>query len=101
MQKYIGLLDYTEKEMQQMNEMAERRKIGQQITEARDGELHEIYYTLGSHDAIIIASFPDADAVSQTTFVHGQELGGELQVFPAYTGEEFDELVEHLDETPE
>jgi len=100
MQKYVGLLDYSDREMQRMGQMAERRRLGKQMVESVGGRLHDIYYTLGTYDAIIIAELPDPEASALVSFKHDQELGGELETVAAYTGEEFDKMVEHLDETP-
>lgn len=101
MQRFIGMINLSGNELQQMNRAAERRELGEQAVEAVGGELEAIYYTLGEPDIIAVGQFPDADAASKAAFRYNQEVEGEIEVVPAYTGEEFDELVEHLDETPE
>lgn len=100
MQTFIGLLNYTDQEMQKMNRMAENQDLVEDMIESEGGELHQIYYHLGPHDIIIVAEYPDARAAARTAFVHNQEMGGELEMVPAFASAEFDELVEELDETP-
>lgn len=101
MQKFIGLLNYDEREMERMNKRAEQRDLGEQLAESLGGKLTEAYYTLGSTDVVIFGEFPDADTAAQAAFAHDKEIGGELEMIAAYTAEEFDELVEALDQTPE
>lgn len=101
MQKFIGMIDYGDDELQQMNQFAEHREMGREMVEDHGGEVIDVYYTLGEPDVIVIAEFPDAEAMTQATYRIFQDIEGDVEVVPGYTGEEFDDLVEEYDDTPE
>jgi uncharacterized protein with GYD domain len=103
MQKYLVQVDLSGNELQEMNQAAERevRDMAREIVESVGGSILSVYYSLGEPDIVVIVEMPDAEAVAQAAFAYNQKVEGELDVSPAFTAEEFDEIVEHLDQTPE
>lgn len=100
MPKFVGFHNYEENEMEKMNQMAEQDELTKQTVESAGGELLHLRYTIGEHDVVFVAEFPNDEAAAEAAFAYSKEFGGEIELVPAFTGEEFDEVVEHLDETP-
>jgi uncharacterized protein with GYD domain len=76
MPTYVSLTNWTEQGIKNYKDTLDRAQTAQDAIAAAGGSLRDIYYTIGPHDIVVIADFPDDE--SATAFL--LKLGGQGNV---------------------
>lgn len=67
-----------------------RRQTAQKAVESLGGTLESFYFTMGEHDAVIVADFPDVVAATALSVAVAATGGVRLSTTPIITVEEMD-----------
>jgi uncharacterized protein with GYD domain len=67
MHRFIALIDFTPKGLAAIGDTVERSDAFRETAAAMGAEVHEVYWTLGAHDGVLI--FDAADARAATALV--------------------------------
>ena len=89
---YVGLGNWTQKGMEQIDKSPERAKHIKERFKELGGQLKEVYICIGEYDFLFICEAPDDLTYSQM-MLHAQKSGAiRLKSLRAFGGEEYDRL---------
>ena len=96
MPTYIGLIEYTEQGIANMEDSPDRLDDARELAGSHGGEITDFYLTLGQYDAIFVAEFPDDE--SYTRFAIDVSSAGAVgtETLKAFTEDEYRELIAGL-----
>lgn len=100
MPTYIGLIEYTEDGIKNMEASPDRLDDARSLAASKGGEITDFYLTLGQYDAVYVAEFPDDE--SYTQFAIDVSAAGAVgtETLKAFTEDEYRELIEGLGGPP-
>lgn len=61
---YISLIDWTDQGIKGFRDTLERAEMAGKVAEQLGGKLKDVYWTVGEHDIVAIAEFPDDEAAT-------------------------------------
>lgn len=96
MPTYITLWDYTQQGVEGIEESPTRLDGAKQVMESVGGELHGFYLTMGEHDLVTVAEFPDDDAAAKALLRISQSGNVSSETMKAWPEEEYRDLVSNL-----
>lgn len=96
MPTYITLWDYTQQGVESIEESPTRLDGAKQVMESVGGELHGFYLTMGEHDLVTVAEFPDDDAAAKALLRISQSGNVSSETMKAWPEEEYRDLVSNL-----
>lgn len=85
MPTYIGLLEFTEDGIENIEESPARLDQAKELAESLDSEIKEFYLTFGQYDAVTVIDAPDDETAAQLvlTVTKGGAISSEtLKAFP-------------------
>jgi len=65
MPHYVALLRYTAQGVAKIKESPSRLDAARKAAESMGGKIHSWYLTMGHHDAVLIAEFPNDDVCAK------------------------------------
>lgn len=100
MPTYIGLIEYTEHGISNMDDSPGRLDDARELATAHGGSIDDFYLTLGQYDAVFVAEFPDDE--SYTRFAIDVSSGGAVgtETLKAFTEDEYRDLIAGLGGAP-
>lgn len=96
MPTYITLWDYTQHGIENVEESPARLDRAREVVESVGGELREFYLTMGAHDIVTVAEFPDDDAAAKALLRIGQSGAVSSETMKAWPEDEYRDLVANL-----
>lgn len=96
MPTYIGLINYTQHGIEQMDASPDRLEDAKALAESKGGEITDFYLTLGQYDAAYVAEFPDDESYTQFALNVAGEGAVGTETLKAFTEEEYRELIAGL-----
>ena len=96
MPTYITLWDYTQDGVENIEESPERLDHAVEIMASVGGELHDFYLTMGEHDIVTVAEFPDDDAAAKALLRIAQSGAVSSETMKAWPEDDYRDLVANL-----
>ncbi|WP_440989708.1 GYD domain-containing protein [Haloarchaeobius baliensis] len=96
MPTYITLWDYTQEGIESIEDSPERLDRAKQVMESVGGELHGFYLTMGEHDIVTVAEFPDDDAAAKALLRISQSGNVSSETMKAWPEEDYRDLIANL-----
>ncbi|MFB6170185.1 MAG: GYD domain-containing protein [Haloarculaceae archaeon] len=95
MPTYVALIDKTDEGRTiSVEQGRERRRKGVEMIEKVGGEIVSIYYGSGPHDIVVVADFPDGEAVGKFQTAY-ESLGlTSIQAWEVFEPGEWDDLTD-------
>ena len=96
MAKYISLVKYTAKGIENVKESANRYDAFKQLCESMGGKVEGMYLTMGQYDIVIIVDAPDPETVAKVILTTGSGGAVRTETFPAFSEEEYRKIISEL-----
>ena len=96
MAKYISLVNYTQKGIENIKESPSRLDAFKQVCQSMGAKVEGFYLTMGRYDLVVIVDAPDPETVAKiilTTASRGAVSTETLQAFPE---EEYRKIISGL-----
>jgi uncharacterized protein with GYD domain len=93
MATYVALVNFTDQGMRQIKQTTERAKSLVKAAANLGVQVKEIYWTMGSYDALFIADAPDDEAVTSLALSMGSLGNIRTQTMRAYGAEEMSRIL--------
>jgi uncharacterized protein with GYD domain len=96
MPTYVSLFNWTDQGIRNVRETVQRYERSQQLQDKHGVSLHQIYWTVGPHDLVVIAEASDEESI--TAFLLELASAGNLRTttLRAYDREEMSGIIERL-----
>jgi uncharacterized protein with GYD domain len=98
MPTYISLFNFSQKGIENVEELPDHLDEAVDLVESLGGELHDFYLTMGEYDLVTVIEFPDEDAAAQALLRFGQSGLVSSETLKAWPEDEFVELIANLPE---
>lgn len=96
MPTYITLWDYTQHGIENIDDSPERLDSAIELIDSVGGELQAFYLTMGTHDIVTVAEFPDDDAAAKALLRIGQTGAVSSETMKAWPEDEYRNLIANL-----
>jgi len=96
MPRYIGLLQWTQKGIENLKDSPGRLDAGKAAYEALGAEIKEFYMVMGRYDMVVVAEAPDEETAVKATLAIGSNGFVRTETLRAFTEEEYRRLVTEL-----
>jgi uncharacterized protein with GYD domain len=93
MATYVALVNFTDQGMRQIKQTTERAKSLVNAAANLGVQVKEIYWTMGSYDALVIADAPNDETVTSFTLSMGSLGNIRTQTMRAYGAEEMSRIL--------
>jgi uncharacterized protein with GYD domain len=93
MATYVALVNFTDQGMRQIKQTTERAKSLVNAAANLGVQVKEIYWTMGSYDAVVIADAPNDETVTSFTLSMGSLGNIRTQTMRAYGAEEMSRIL--------
>jgi uncharacterized protein with GYD domain len=77
MPKYITLVNWTEKGIQEVKDSPGRLDKARALAESLGGKFHQVYMTMGNYDLVVVLEMPNDDAAA--AFALKSAAGGHIR----------------------
>ncbi|MDS0279729.1 GYD domain-containing protein [Halomicroarcula sp. S1AR25-4] len=96
MPTYITLWDYTQHGIENIDDSPDRLDSAIELVDSVGGELQAFYLTMGAHDLVTVAEFPDDDAAAKALLRIGQSGAVSSETLKAWPEDDYRDLVANL-----
>ena len=96
MAKYITLVKYTSKGIENVKESPSRLDAFKQLCEAMGGKLEGFYLTMGRYDMVVITDAPDPETVAKVILTTGSAGAVRTETLHAFSEEEYRKIISEL-----
>jgi len=93
MATFIALVDFTQQGIQDFNTTAGRADLFKEMAQKAGVTVKEIYWTMGSHDVVVIMEGPNDEAVTAVMLKLGSLGNVRTETLRAFTSSEMKEIV--------
>ena len=93
MATFIALVDFTQQGIQDFNTTADRAGLFKAMAQKAGVTVKEIYWTMGSHDVVVIMEGPNDEAVTAVMLKLGSLGNVRTETLRAFTSSEMKEIV--------
>jgi uncharacterized protein with GYD domain len=93
MPTYIGLIQFTQKGIENMKDSAARLDQAKAAVKAAGGEIKAFYLTMGHYDAVVISEAPNAEAYAKVMLAIAQGGAVRTETLSAFPEAEYRKLV--------
>jgi uncharacterized protein with GYD domain len=93
MATYILLVNFTDQGVRNVKKSPERAKAAFAAAENLGVKVKEAYWTLGAHDAVLVAESPDAETVTAWALGLGSLGNVRTQTMRAFTADEVNKII--------
>ncbi len=96
MAKYISLVKYTAKGIENVKESPDRLDGFKQLCESMGAKVEGFYLTMGQYDLVVIVDAPTPEAVSKIILATGSGGAVRTETLPAFSEEEYRKIISEL-----
>ncbi len=96
MAKYISLVKYTAKGIENVKESPNRLDAFKQLCESMGAKVDAFYLTMGRYDIIVIVDVPNPETVAKIILSTASKGAISTETLPAFTGEEYRKVISEL-----
>ena len=93
MAKYITLVNYTQKGIENIKESPRRLEAAKETFQAFGAEMQQFYLALGRYDIVIISEAPNEEAVAKAALTIGSRGAVTTETFRVFNEDEYRNLV--------
>ncbi|MHC4737351.1 MAG: GYD domain-containing protein [Planctomycetota bacterium] len=93
MATFIALVDFTQKGIQDFNTTADRAGLFKEMAKKARVTVKKIYWTMGSHDAVVIMEGPNDEAVTAVMLKLGSLGNVRTETLRAFNSSEMKEII--------
>lgn len=93
MARYIGLLKFTEKGLQTIKDTTKRATAAREAAKKFGVTMHEMHWTLGPYDAVVMLEAEDEYAVTAFSLATAQQGNVSTLSMRAYTAAEVEKVI--------
>ena len=96
MAKYISLVKYTAKGVENVKESPRRLDAFKQICESMGAKVEGFYLTMGRYDLVVVVDAPDQETVAKIILATASRGAVSTETLPAFAEEEFRKIISDL-----
>lgn len=96
MARYILLMSWTEAGIRDVKGAGVRLQQGQKLFERYGGRVEATYFTMGPHDTIVVAEFPDDESANRAILEAASAGNFRSVTLKAWTPTEFQAMVDGI-----
>lgn len=96
MAKYISLIKYTAKGIENVKESPNRYDALKQLCESMGATVEGLYLTLGRYDLILIVDAPNSETVAKMLLTHASRGTISTETLSAFPEEEYRKIISEL-----
>ena len=96
MAKYISLIKYTSKGIENIKESPARLDAFKQLCESMGATVDGFYLTMGRYDLLIIVDAPNPETIAKLLLTTTSKGAVSTETLPAFTEEEYRNVISEL-----
>lgn len=96
MAKYISLVEYTAKGIENVKESPSRLDAFKQLCESMGARVDAFYLTMGRYDMMVIVDAPNPETVTKIILATASRGAVRTETLPALTEEEYRKVISEL-----
>ena len=96
MSKYISLVKYTSKGIENVKESPNRLDAVKKLCESMDAKVEGFYLTMGRYDMILIMDAPNAETAAKLVLQITSQGAVSTETLPAFPEEEYRKIISDL-----
>ena len=96
MAKYISLVKYRAKGIENVKESPNRLDAFKQLCESMEATVDGFYLTMGQYDIVVIVDAPNAETVAKIILTTASKGAISTETLPAFTEEEYRKVISEL-----
>jgi uncharacterized protein with GYD domain len=96
MAKYISLVKYTAKGIENVKESPDRLDAFKQLCESMGAKVEGFYLTMGQYDIVVIVDAPNPETVAKIILATASRGAISTETLPAFAEEEYRKIISEL-----
>ena len=96
MAKYISLVNYTQKGVENIKDSPNRLDAFKQACQSMGAKVEGFYLTMGRYDLVVILDAPDPETVAKIMLATASRGAVSTETLPAFTEEEYRKIISEL-----
>jgi uncharacterized protein with GYD domain len=96
MAKYISLIKYTAKGIENVKESPKRLDAFKQLCESMGAKVEGFYLTMGRYDLVVIVDAPNPETVTKIILATASGGAVRTETLPAFAEEEYRKIISEL-----
>jgi len=96
MAKYISLVNYTQKGVENIKDSPNRLDAFKQACQSMGAKVEGFYLTMGRYDLVVIVDAPDPETVAKIILTTASRGAISTETLPAFTEEEYRKIIYEL-----
>jgi uncharacterized protein with GYD domain len=96
MAKYISLVNYTQKGVENIKDSPNRLDAFKQVCQSMGAKVERFYLTMGRYDLVVIVDAPDPETVAKIILTTASRGAISTETLPAFTEEEYRKIISEL-----
>jgi uncharacterized protein with GYD domain len=96
MAKFISLVNYTQKGIENIKDSPSRHDAFKQLCESMGAKLEGMYLTMGRYDIILIMDAPNPETVTKIILATASRGAIRTETLPAFAEQEYRKIISEL-----
>ena len=96
MPKYISLVKYTQKGIENIKESANRFDAFKQLCESMGAKVEGFYLTMGRYDLLVIVDAPDSETIAKIFLTTASKGAVSTETLQAFSEDEYRKIISEL-----
>ena len=96
MAKYISLVKYTQKGVENIKDSPNRLDAFKQVCQSMGAKVEGFYLTMGRYDLVVIVDAPDPETIAKIILTTASRGAISTETLPAFTEEEYRKIISEL-----
>lgn len=96
MPKYISLVKYTQKGIENIKESANRFEAFKQLCESMGAKVEGFYLTMGRYDLLVIVDAPDSETIAKLFLTTASKGAVSTETLQAFSEDEYRKIISEL-----
>jgi uncharacterized protein with GYD domain len=96
MAKYITLMKYTQKGVENIKESPKRYEAFRKLSESMGAKVEGIFLTMGRYDLVVILDAPDSETVAKILLATASRGSVSTETLQAFSEEEYQKIMAAL-----
>ena len=96
MAKYISLVNYTQKGIENIKESPSRLDAFKQVCQSMGAKVEGFYLTMGRYDLVVIVDAPDPETVAKIMLATASRGAVSTETLQAFPEEEYRKIISEL-----
>jgi len=96
MAKYISLVNYTQKGVENIKDSPSRLDAFKQVCQSMGAKVEGFYLTMGRYDLVVIVDAPDPETIAKIILATASRGAISTETLPAFTEEEYRKIISEL-----